>query len=70
MVIGKLKSDVSGEFRCETIRIFYLSFCKNVVENFVVITLVVKESVILLRGQSVILYNKITKISTYIILVF
>ena len=64
-----VKRDVSGGSRCEIIRIFYLSFCKNVVENFVTITLVVKESEILLRGESVILYNKITKISTYIILV-
>ena len=33
---------------------------------FVTIALLLKESMILLRGQSVILYNKIAKINTYI----
>ena len=39
---------------------------KNVIEKFVTITLLLKESMLLLRGQSVILYNKIAKIITYI----
>ena len=39
---------------------------KNVIEKFVTITLFLKESMLLLRGQSVILYNKIVKINTYI----
>ena len=39
---------------------------KNVIEKFVTITLLLKESMLLLRGQSVILYNKIVKINTYI----
>ena len=39
---------------------------KNVVKMFVAIALLLKESMILLRGQSVILYNKIAKINTYI----
>ena len=39
---------------------------KNVIEKFVAITLLLKESILLLRGQSVILYNKIAKINTYI----
>ena len=39
---------------------------KNVEKMFVAIALLLKESMILLRGQSVILYNKIVKINTYI----
>ena len=39
---------------------------KNVIEKFVVIALLLKESMLLLRGQSVILYNKIVKINTYV----
>ena len=39
---------------------------KNVVKMFVTIALFLKESIILLRGQSVILYNKIANINTYI----
>ena len=39
---------------------------KNVIEKFMTITLLLKESMLLLRGQSVILYNKIVKINTYI----
>ena len=40
--------------------------CKNIVENFVTIALLSKELMILLRGQSVNLWNKIAKINTYI----
>jgi len=42
-----------------------IRICKNVIEKFVTITLLLKEFMTLLRGQSVILLNKITKISTY-----
>ena len=37
---------------------------------FVTIALLLKESMILLRGQSVILYNKIANINTYIYTIF
>ena len=60
---------------CESIRIRYLVLkkkkfttliiCKNVVKNFVAITLLLKEWIVLLKGQSIILFNKIAKISTY-----
>ena len=43
---------------------------KNVVKMFVTIALLLKESMILLRGQSVILYNKIANINTYIYTIF
>ena len=49
VVIGKLKSDISGRSRCKPIRIYYPS-SKNVVESFEAIALLVKESMILLRG--------------------
>ena len=39
---------------------------KNVVKMFVTMVLLLKESMILLRGQSRILYNKVAKINTYI----
>ena len=50
---------------CEQIRICYSIVCKNVVKTFVAITLFLKELMALLRGESVILLNKITKIITY-----
>ena len=39
--------------------------CKNIVENFMVIVLLLKKSMISLRGTNVILYNKIAKIIDY-----
>ena len=49
VIISKLKSDVSNEPRCELIVNTTLVVCKNVVENFVAITLLVKGLMILLR---------------------
>ena len=43
---------------------------KNVVENYMVIASLVKESLILLRRTMYNFIEKIAKISTYIILVF
>ena len=43
---------------------------KNVVKMFMTIALFLKESMILLRGQGVILYNKIANINTYIYTLF
>ena len=40
--------------------------CKNIIENFVVRVVLLKESIIILRGKSVILYNKIAKIDYYV----
>ena len=50
VIINKLKSDVSDEPRCKLIVNTTLVVCKNVVENFVAITLLVKGLMILLRG--------------------
>ena len=41
-------------------------FIKMFVEKFMAITLLLKESMILRRVQSIILYNKVAKINTYI----
>ena len=50
VIISKLKSDVSDEPRCELIINTTLVVCKNVVENFVAIKLLVKGLMIFLRG--------------------
>ena len=49
VIISKLKSDVSDEPRCELIVNTTLVVCKNVVENFVAIALLIKELMVLLR---------------------
>ena len=60
------KSNISSEPRCELVINCTSKVCKDIVEKFVVISLLLKESTILFRGQSVILNNKIDKSSTYI----
>ena len=60
------KSNISSEPRCELVINCTSTVCKDIVEKFVVISLLLKESTILFRGQSVILNNKIAKSSTYI----
>ena len=45
-----VKSDVNGESRYELIIICTSTICINVVEKFVLITLLLKESTILFRG--------------------
>ena len=44
--------------------------CKNIVKKFVAITLILKELMTLLRGENVILLNKITKLVPINILIF
>lgn len=66
MVIGKWKNDENGESICELVRIYYLKVCKNIVKKFLVVALLLKWSMIMLRGQSIILLNEVAKISTYI----
>ena len=57
---------ISSEPGCELVIISTSTVCKNIVEKFVVIALLLKESTILLREAKCNLNNKIAKSSTYI----
>ena len=50
MVIGKSKSSVSGGPSVNWYEFSILIVCQNIVENFVVIALLLKELMILLKG--------------------
>ena len=50
MVIGKSKSSVSGGPSANQYEFSILIVCKNIVENFVTIALLLKELMILLKG--------------------
>ena len=50
MVIGKSKSSVSGGPSANQYEFSILIVCKNIVENFVTIALLLKELIILLKG--------------------
>ena len=50
MVISKLKCDISDELRCKPIKVYYHKIFWNVIENFVARVVLVKETIIILRG--------------------
>ena len=47
----QIADNVNDGLKCESIRICYLNSCKNVIEKFVTITILSKESMIFLRRQ-------------------
>ena len=53
MIIGKSKSDVSGGPSANQYEFSTSTICKNIVEKFVVITLFLKELMILLKRVKV-----------------
>ena len=55
VVSNKEKCDVSSWPKCETVRMCTWTICNNIIDKFVIIVLLLKDSMILLRRQILIL---------------